>query len=453
MCCIFLAMFTSGADAQCVTSFDNTKDYFPDKIAPDHAEHFNISYHLNYKVLENTAKGETYVLTQCGTTAPEATNFPGAKFFEVPLKKVGLESTTDVPFLEMLGVRTAVTRMNLDFVTSPCMNKLGSEGKLKPLESSWGNATIRMEQMVELDAVLSGFKPDEAKTIAFTASSDPGPLHRAEWIEFVAALFNKEKEANKLFGDLKVRYACHKLAVSKMTKPLVAWVNHDATYGTCTGSFVDKCPWSIETTPYKLDYVTAAGGTPLKPTGAITFNNSADFLAAVADVDILIDMSYDASKTDYALQSTKYDFPLASAADAPAYIKNKQVYRSDKSGKVAGGEWGGYADDWLESALAEPDVVQHDLLSIIQPDYMVAGHETRWFRNTAAGKDRKLLLVLCGDTSKVLPPRGSTGMACVATDTDTPQESIYNAASTMATTHVIGFVAALALTVILPKAI
>ena len=39
-----------------------------------------------------------------------------------------------------------------------------------------------------------------------SATSDPGPLNRAEWIKFVAAFFNKEAQANTLFANIVASY-------------------------------------------------------------------------------------------------------------------------------------------------------------------------------------------------------------------------------------------------------
>jgi len=44
-----------------------------------------------------------------------------------------------------------------------------------------------------------------AQVVMFSASADPGPLHRAEWIGFVAAFFNLERAANEYFAEVQQR--------------------------------------------------------------------------------------------------------------------------------------------------------------------------------------------------------------------------------------------------------
>jgi len=92
----------------CIEAFDPGIDYFPDKIAPDHAEGWSVAYHGHYKVLtlHNPWRGaqETfqYLLVQCGAPAPEG--FDDTPTIEVPVRSVAALTSTVLPHLHQLGL-------------------------------------------------------------------------------------------------------------------------------------------------------------------------------------------------------------------------------------------------------------------------------------------------------------------------------------------------------------
>lgn len=89
-------------NGQCVTTYDASVDYFPEKLNTneDKATYFSIEYHNNYKVVENSRTGRTYVLVQCGTPAPTDVN-NATEIYQVPITKAAAMETTVVPYLEV----------------------------------------------------------------------------------------------------------------------------------------------------------------------------------------------------------------------------------------------------------------------------------------------------------------------------------------------------------------
>lgn len=105
----------------CVTNYDATIDYFPEKInagnihvynrkknkdadyiisADDKANIFSIEYYKNYKVIQNHLNNQSYVLVQCGTPTPSnITN--NTEVYQVPITKAGVMETSIVPYLEV----------------------------------------------------------------------------------------------------------------------------------------------------------------------------------------------------------------------------------------------------------------------------------------------------------------------------------------------------------------
>lgn len=130
---------------------------------------------------------------------------------KIPLKSVGVDETTVVTFLELLNLRSSITKLDHTYVTSPCIRRMAEEGSILPLESNWGNATIREKQIKDLDAVFVGATSspiNNAVTQSIVHDSDI--LGRAEWIKYFATFFNLEHMAKDHFAQVVSRYECHK---------------------------------------------------------------------------------------------------------------------------------------------------------------------------------------------------------------------------------------------------
>jgi len=93
---------TNLINGQCVTTYDASIDYFPEKLNTndDKATYFSIEYHNNYKVVKNSRTGRTYVLVQCGTPAPTDVN-NATELYQVPITTAAAMETTVVPYLEV----------------------------------------------------------------------------------------------------------------------------------------------------------------------------------------------------------------------------------------------------------------------------------------------------------------------------------------------------------------
>ncbi|KAK5821667.1 hypothetical protein F5H01DRAFT_158051 [Linnemannia elongata] len=168
----------------CVTNYNpsDNVDYFPSKINVDNAALFKVRYANNYKVVTNTAGKKDFVLYQCGTTPPPASQFANDTIFvSVPVQAVASLTTTSVAYIEMLGKRSALKVVDTEgLVSSPCVQLGLEKGEIVGLEDA--NKTLRAEQFKGADIVFgSGFSVEngtETKTVGTSEVSDPGPLNR-----------------------------------------------------------------------------------------------------------------------------------------------------------------------------------------------------------------------------------------------------------------------------------
>lgn len=156
-----------------------------------------------------------------------------AQFIGTPVGSVVVTSTTDIPLLEALKIDTLLTGFpQTQYISSKKTKKRVLSGNIKEL----GN-----EQNLNIEALLS-LSPElvisfltTGKNANFKLLKESGipivvngswleqhPLGRAEWIKFVAAFFNKEKEAQQMFDAIKENYEQSiKLVTQSQTSPVV----------------------------------------------------------------------------------------------------------------------------------------------------------------------------------------------------------------------------------------
>ncbi|KAF9351550.1 hypothetical protein BGX34_000479 [Mortierella sp. NVP85] len=367
----------------CVTNYDANADYFSSKIQVDDAALFSVRYEKNYKVVTNTAPGanQAYVLTQCGTPAPAASLFPNTTlFFNVPVKNVASLATTAVAYLEMLGKRSAIKAVDTEgLVSSPCIQLGLSKSEIIGLEDK--NLTLRAEQFKAVDLVFSSMVPGDAdvkaKTVVTSEVSDPGPLNRAEWLEFYSTFFNLEESAQKLTASINNNYNCFKSAANaKPTKPIVAWSSYVAPseFNNNTAS------WTLSGAPYKRILSTDAGATFFNGTTTSTFSSAAAFADALKDVDVVIDETF----TGDDLASFLKSYGLT-ATSPHKFIQNKAIFRQDGLINPNDGR------DWFASAVAMNDAVLQDVVRAVHPEILPSNAPYNWLRNIAKDEPKRLL--------------------------------------------------------------
>jgi ABC-type Fe3+-hydroxamate transport system substrate-binding protein len=385
----------------CVTSYDANKDYFSNKIQVDDAALFSVRYEKNYKVVTNSYSGvnQAYVLTQCGTPTPNASLFPNTTlFFDVPLKNVASLATTSVAYLEMLGKRSAIKAVDTEGLTSsPCIQLALSQSEVIGLEDK--NLTLRAEQFKAVDLVFSSMAPGDAdiqsKTVVTSEVADPGPLNRAEWLEFYSTFFNLEESAQKLTASINNNYNCYKKAANaKPTKPIIAWSEYRAPsqFNNNTAS------WLLSSAPYKRILSIDAGATFFNGTTTSTFSSAAAFADALKDVDVIIDETFNGD--DLASFFKSYNL---TATSPHKFIQNKAIFRQDGLVNPNDGR------DWFGTAVVMGDAVLQDVIRAVHPDILPSNAPYYWFRNIAKVEEPKRLVSAANctvlDSNSLLPDR------------------------------------------------
>lgn len=205
-------------------TYDPETDYFPDKATLDFAQGLQIEYHNHYKVLRvanpwqgaSPADAREYVLVQCGAPIPEG--FDSAQIIEVPVQSMISMSTTYLPPIVQLGLLDYLIGVDtVDFVNTPEVLAKAEAGALVLIGNG---STVNAELALEADPdVIFTFGNGVAEWdshpkleevglfVALNADwTEPTLLGRAEWMKFIAAFYNREAEAQALFGQIVAEY-------------------------------------------------------------------------------------------------------------------------------------------------------------------------------------------------------------------------------------------------------
>ena len=416
---------------QCVSggAWNGSVDYFPVKET-SYPKEWTVLYFPSYKVVINnlTTGTETYLLHMCGTPIPvnpaTTPNFnattmlaldpsltslvtTATKYFSVPVQRVAIDGSLGsiaVTYLELLGERTAIAYVDATSVVSACVQYLGLLGVVGQLP--YGGAEM-VEDEAGVDLVLYGNGASglvNGVSMAVTSAVDDVTGY-ASWIKFLALFFNKEATASLLYNTTVTNIATLTTAATAANppakRPTVAWVA--ASEGYSTGQPL----WLVEQSVYRDALVVAAGGVawPVK-SGGVSYASVTAFKASLVGVNVLIDETYYYTPTNnYTLILTTLGFTSADIVSGLyPFLSNSSVWRNDA--RVGSDS----ADDWYESAIAEPDAVIADLLRLTTPQLTTpTSHATAgylYFRNLARAEPVHTLpsAYTCSDPSAPAVP-------------------------------------------------
>lgn len=364
-----LASAAADTQGQCITNFDATKDYFPDKVKPTQATNFTVEYHNSYKVVRvpkpNTSDpAAIYVLVQCGAPKPELSgDLANAQQITIPVKTIASSSSTQIASLDSLGVLDRVVgAANTYGFYSEKARQMVTDGKIVAYGNDNGGYDVEKIVATKADLVMQSGMPDAAwgqlrdlgvKTVAQAGWLEPTALGRSEWIKYDALFLDREKLANEKFNKILDDYNAVKAKVaSSANKPTVM-------VGT---EF--KGTWTVPgANSYVAKLVADAGGAYVFASlydGSGTKKIDAETIFTKgAAAKIWLNGNW-MSRTRW---QTKAD---ALAADERvgvlSSVKNNQIWNPTKSIAPNG------ANDYWESGVMRPDLILKELAAAFYPD-------------------------------------------------------------------------------------
>ncbi|MDZ4329941.1 MAG: ABC transporter substrate-binding protein [Flavobacterium sp.] len=197
------------------------KESSDSKNAIEYASGLSINKYEGYSVVTvsnpwpEANKNFTYILKEKNGSIPDS--LQKYTTISVPLESIVVTSTTNIPFLEMLGVEKSLVGFpHTDYVSSEKTRKLIDGGAVKNIGQ---NEKLNMEQLIELEPnlivtfgvdnnnpMIDNLQKSGLKVLIQADWMEQTPLGKAEWIKLYGALFGKEKQAKTLFDGIVKNY-------------------------------------------------------------------------------------------------------------------------------------------------------------------------------------------------------------------------------------------------------
>ncbi len=348
----------------CVEEFDPRVDYFPDKVSPRHARQFSVEYHRHYKLVTITEPWQgaehrlRYLLVQCGTPRPEG--FDDATVIEIPARTVITTSTTELPHVVGLGlVDRLLGHDEFDYVSSPeVRRRIDGGGMIEIGVAPAINVELVLEAEPELlladsfgdpEVDILGKLRDLGVPVALVPSFlETTALGRAEWIEYTALFFNRERRALAAFAEVEERY-------SELVETVRSKVAGDRPT-VFTGAPIGEI-WHVPGGHSFFSLLLAdAGGRYLwaddTSTGSLPLHIESVYERAL-DADVWLHPGAMASLDELRASDQRF-------AEVAAFRRGR-VFGNDARKGAEGG------NDYWETGTARPDLVLADLVEIFHP--------------------------------------------------------------------------------------
>lgn len=361
--CVLLALFFS-----CSSESQQASTQAEEQLLPKYAKGFSISYIDGYKTVTvhkawknkdgSLPKPIQYVLLKKGQAAPASLS----AFVQVqtPIQKIICLSTTHIPFVAMLGESERIVGISgCKYITNPSVRNNISLGKIQEIGQENG---INLEVMLNLqpDAVMaySSGESDNAyqqllraglKVALNSEYLEETPLGKAEWIKFVAAFFDKEKQADSLFDEIEKAYIETSQLVKNQANKPTAFLNipYGNTWYMAGGkSFAVKLLTDAGAM-YVLAKDTTNGSIPMSIEAVFQSAQKADFWLNVSDFNTLEE-----------LKNADNRFMEFTA------LQKGNIFNNNKKVNENGG------NEYWELGVARPDIVLKDLVKIFYPDLL-----------------------------------------------------------------------------------
>ncbi|MDR3653341.1 MAG: ABC transporter substrate-binding protein [Paludibacter sp.] len=332
-----------------------------DSLKLSYARGFSVKYFPGYKeviVFSPWIKGGVYARYYLVKDVKTKTPKDGIKVL-VPLKTIAATSVTHFEFLSLLGEINTITGVcSPKIIYNKVINQRVGEGKITDLGDAF---SLNVERTLELKSgavMMSGYNQNDPAAQRISEAGIPviinnewmetSLLARAEWIKFVAAFYDKQQLADSIFAGVDKRYNEVKAkAAGVKTKPnVMAGSNFRGTWYMPAGhSFMGRL-FADAGARYYYANDTTTGSLPL---------NVESVLKNFSQTDVWLNCSFN-SIADLLKADPKHGL------FRPVVLK--QVYNFNKRLLPSS------ANDFWESAVAQPDLLLSDVIAILHPEIM-----------------------------------------------------------------------------------
>lgn len=344
------------------------------KVTIDYARNFTLEYKEGYKLL-------TVLMPWAGATEPiryalvpkgqaDPSGIDDALIVHTPVESFVSLSTTYLPFLEQIDELSSLVAVDSGaYIYNAEVQNWLKAGAVAEVGSG---AVINIESLIDFNPDLimtsaSGFAEYDShpqlleaglKVVINSDYLEQDPLGRAEWGKFIAAFFEKEAEADRLFDEMVARYQQAKALTSNLPTRVTVFTNtaYEGTWYMPGGESYIAILLADAGADYLFKDIEGSGAQPL------------DFevvLERAKDADYWINVGALSELSALAAMDARY-------ADFRAFQEGK-VYTYSKRMNASG------AVDYFESGAAAPDVILMDLIKAFYPD-LLPEHEFFYYQ-------------------------------------------------------------------------
>ncbi|MEA4935614.1 MAG: ABC transporter substrate-binding protein [Paludibacter sp.] len=336
-----------------------------DSLVPSYASGFYIRYFNDFKeVVVKNPWDKAVVFSKYYLIKNDTVRTPtdGDRII-IPVKTTAVTSSTHFEFLHLLNELDKVKGVcSPDLIYNAFIRERYIDGKIENLGDAFN---INVEKTLKLQPemlIMSGYKQDDPYAKRVIQAGIPvvynnewmenSLLARAEWIKFVAVFFDKEVKADSIFKSIEENYQSVKsIAQAGAQHPaIMSGSNFRGTWYMPGGRSFMAQLFADAGGDYYYANDTTKGSLPL---------NVESVLKVFSNTDIWLNCNF--STIDELLQTDKKH-----ALFQP--VKNRRVYNFNKRMLPSG------ANDFWESAVARPDLLLMDVISILHPG-LLPGHQ------------------------------------------------------------------------------
>ncbi len=325
---------------------------------PTYANKFKIKYFPDHK--------EIIVEHPWDSTAPSLITFlsedekylkKNPQAIQLPVKKWVSFASTQISYANKLNVLEQLVGMaEPEYVSNPIVKKGIEDGSIKNIGTAFAPDTEILLALNPDMMMISPFKDDfydplrnAGMKIATNCSYlENTPLGRVEWLVYVAAFFNKEKEAIKSLKEIASRYnRVKQLAKKAKEKPTVF-----------TGKTYQGVWYTPAADSYKAIFLKDASVDYIfndrQGTGSLHLDFETVYEAASKCDFWTILVNYKGNYSYSVLKNEDVRY-----ADFDAFKNRKVIYSNTNYSSL------------YEKGLLEPDIVLADLIKLFHPDLML----------------------------------------------------------------------------------
>lgn len=303
-----------------------------------------------------------YFLVDKSSGIPEV--LKGENIIRTPVERIICLSTSHIAFVDVLGELDKVTAVSGgQYITHPEIRKGIEQGMIADV--GYGT-NLNYEEIIrqkpdvvmvygvdsEITGFLNKFRDLGIPAVLNAEFLEPDPLGKAEWIRFTGALFQKDRQADSIFGGIEERY---------LSLKSVARIRQEGPAVMMGLPYRDSW-WVPGGDSYMARLIKDAGGNYLggnnssRESYVISFEEALSW-ASRADLWLNVGM---VSRKDEILA-------LDSRFSRFGVLKSGRIYNNNQRSTDAGG------NDFWESGTIAPDRVLEDLIRIFHPGLLPSG--------------------------------------------------------------------------------